>query len=99
MAKIPGQLPDIHACPPEESGVTPCCNKTPFELDPRSQMTLDDSLVSCGRFIRVAVRAEPTDGATDLAERIIEILDDPYKAPELRLVLIRESCNYVLGVL
>lgn len=37
----------IHRCPVEGSGVTPCCNKTPYELPPTDQMTLDPSLVQC----------------------------------------------------
>lgn len=31
-------------------------------------------------------------GAAELAETILDYLDDPYKAPELVLALIRESC-------
>jgi hypothetical protein len=37
-----------HRCPPEGSGIMPCCGRTPFEvLDDR--ITLDDSLVTCRR--------------------------------------------------
>lgn len=36
-----------HACPPEGSGVTPCCDRTPFELPMTDRMTLDPSLVTC----------------------------------------------------
>lgn len=39
----------VHACPPGSSGVTPCCGRTPFELDPRSRMTIRAELVTCGR--------------------------------------------------
>jgi hypothetical protein len=37
-----------HRCPPEGSGIMPCCGRTPFQaMDDR--MTLDDALVTCGR--------------------------------------------------
>jgi hypothetical protein len=34
----------------------------------------------------------------DLAKRILEILDDPYKPPEGKTQLIRESCTFVLEI-
>lgn len=37
----------IHQTPPEESGVTPCCGRTPFELPASDQMTTDPRLVTC----------------------------------------------------
>lgn len=36
-----------HACPPGDSGVTPCCGLTPFELPRTDRMTLDPALVNC----------------------------------------------------
>lgn len=36
-----------HACPPEGSGVTPCCGQTLFELPGTDRMTLDPTLVNC----------------------------------------------------
>lgn len=36
-----------HACPPEGSSRTPCCDRTPFELPLTDRMTLDASLVDC----------------------------------------------------
>lgn len=35
--------------------------------------------------------------ARELAEGILELLDDPYKAPESLLPLIRESCGFVMA--
>lgn len=37
----------VHACPEADSGVTGCCGQTPFELDPRSRMTVNPTLVTC----------------------------------------------------
>ena len=37
----------VHQCPPGHESLTPCCGKTPFELDPMSRITLDASLVTC----------------------------------------------------
>lgn len=36
----------VHACPPEGSGLTPCCGRTPFELPYSDRMTLT-GLVTC----------------------------------------------------
>jgi hypothetical protein len=36
-----------HACPPDGSGVMPCCGRTPFEVSRRDRMTLDQDLVTC----------------------------------------------------
>ena len=38
----------IHACPPEGSGIMPCCGRTPFEKM-RDRITNDHRLVTCGR--------------------------------------------------
>ena len=38
----------IHACPPEGSGIMPCCGCTPFEKI-RDRITDDSRLVTCGR--------------------------------------------------
>jgi hypothetical protein len=37
----------VHQCPPDGSGITPCCGVTPFELDPTSRMTGDPARVTC----------------------------------------------------
>ncbi len=39
----------IHACPPSESGFTPCCDQTPFDLPPGDRMTTDPAFVTCNR--------------------------------------------------
>mgnify|MGYP003432119686 CR=1 FL=1 len=38
----------IHACPPNGSGIMPCCGCTPFEKM-RDRITNDARLVTCGR--------------------------------------------------
>jgi hypothetical protein len=45
---------EIHACPPDGSGLTPCCGKTPFELPATDRMTSDPEQVTCS----------PTSGVT-----------------------------------
>jgi hypothetical protein len=40
-------LVTVHACPPEGSGVTPCCGKTPFELSRSDRMSVDARAVNC----------------------------------------------------
>lgn len=42
----------IHRCPIGNSSVTPCCGRTPFELDPLSRMAIDDSLVNCKQLVQ-----------------------------------------------
>jgi hypothetical protein len=36
-----------HQCPPEGSGIMPCCGKTPFEVPWTDRLTLDPTLVNC----------------------------------------------------
>ena len=36
-----------HRCPPEGSGVMPCCGRTPFEVSRRDRMTPYGDLVTC----------------------------------------------------
>lgn len=38
----------VHACPPEGSGLTPCCGRTPFELPRDERLTQYGPLVTCG---------------------------------------------------
>lgn len=40
--------PPIHACPPEGSGIMPCCGRTPFEKM-GDRIANDHRLVTCGR--------------------------------------------------
>jgi hypothetical protein len=37
----------VHACPPDGSGLTPCCGRTPFELPRTDRMSADPTLVTC----------------------------------------------------
>ena len=39
----------VHMCPPEESGLTPCCHVSPFNLGPYHRITLNPKLVTCGK--------------------------------------------------
>lgn len=41
----------VHACPPEGSGIMPCCGKTPFEASRRDRMTVDENDVTCKRLL------------------------------------------------
>jgi hypothetical protein len=36
-----------HECPPGDENMTPCCNRTPFELPRTDRMTVDRSLATC----------------------------------------------------
>lgn len=37
----------VHACPPDGSGIMPCCGRTPFEVPRTDRMTSDPALVTC----------------------------------------------------
>lgn len=37
----------VHACPPDGSGLTPCCGRTPFEIHALDRMAVDLDLVTC----------------------------------------------------
>jgi acyl-CoA reductase-like NAD-dependent aldehyde dehydrogenase len=37
----------VHACPPDGSGLMPCCGRTPFELPRTDRMSADPTLVTC----------------------------------------------------
>jgi len=48
LKRISDQLDHLtHACPPDGSGVMPCCGKTPFEVPPTDRITQDPNLVTC----------------------------------------------------
>lgn len=42
-----GRIEVVHRCPVGDSGVTPCCNLTPFELPRYHRLTEDPALVTC----------------------------------------------------
>lgn len=54
QANAPGEEPmstateTTHQCPALGSGVTQCCERTPFEVPRTDRMTLDPALVTCG---------------------------------------------------
>lgn len=51
-----------HRCPPEGSGVMPCCGRTPFEVSRSHRLTVHDELVTC-RFGREVIPVqEASDG-------------------------------------
>jgi hypothetical protein len=37
----------VHACPPGDTGIMPCCGKTPFEVPRSDRMATDPGLVTC----------------------------------------------------
>ena len=37
----------VHGCPPDGSGLTPCCGQTPFELPRTDRMATDPGFVTC----------------------------------------------------
>lgn len=39
----------LHACPPGDSGIMPCCGRTPFEIPRTDRLTTDKGAVTCGR--------------------------------------------------
>ena len=44
----PGGYPEVtHLCPPEGSGVMPCCGRTPLEVPTYHRLTLDPALATC----------------------------------------------------
>lgn len=36
-----------HQCPPEGSGIMPCCGRTPFEVSRSDRMTVHADFVTC----------------------------------------------------
>lgn len=37
----------VHACPPDGSGITPCCGRTPFELPRTDRISSEEGTVTC----------------------------------------------------
>ena len=66
----------VHLCPPGDSGVMPCCGRTPFEAV-ADRMTLDADLVTCpGRTLEglaEAIEAEWYNGnlTRNAADRLL----------------------------
>lgn len=82
----------VHECPPDGSGIMPCCGRTPFEaLD--SRMATDPSLVTCGKVTWIRVKNAPvTKGVLDVAGVTYEQFESiPMKN---RIVVVRvDSIN------
>lgn len=50
----------VHQCPPEGSGIMPCCGRTPFEAM-SDRMTLDPRRVTCpDHRVTVSATDDPT---------------------------------------
>lgn len=43
----PSGLALVHACPPDGSGLMPCCGRTPLEVSVRDRMSVDGIDVTC----------------------------------------------------
>lgn len=69
----------VHACPPDGSGVTPCCGRTPFELPRTDRISSEVAVVTCQPAVPVA--APPTTDPTALRERIAETLALRHNGP------------------
>lgn len=48
------QRETVHACPPDGCGLTPCCERTPFELPSTDRMSSDPTAVTCAPAARSA---------------------------------------------
>lgn len=65
----------VHLCPPDGSGVTPCCGRTPFEIPLTDRVTVDELAVTC---LVIAV-PEPDPG--DVTQQIRNMIDDSWNRP------------------
>lgn len=65
------QTETVHASPPDGSGITPCCGRTPFELPRTDRMTQDPQDVTCQPAVAmpvgraVSARQYPIDPTPD----------------------------------
>lgn len=50
----------VHACPPDGSGLTPCCGRTPFELPRTDRISSEPAAVTCAPAV-VAQPGKETD--------------------------------------
>ena len=66
----------VHACPPEGSGLTPCCQRPPLELPRTDRMTSEPGDVTC---VQVAAAGlplpDPADGPDEYLARCIAYHD------------------------
>jgi hypothetical protein len=47
IARVAVTISTVHASPTEDSGVTTCCDRSPFELPRTDRMTVNAALVTC----------------------------------------------------
>lgn len=62
----------IHECPHRDSGMTPCCGRTPFELPRTDRMSANPALVNCDR-VRLRDRAIAAEAALNAARAALRI--------------------------
>jgi hypothetical protein len=43
----PAETETVHACPPDGSGLTPCCGRTPFELPRTDRISSEADAITC----------------------------------------------------
>lgn len=51
----------VHACPPEGSGVMPCCGRTPFEAPRIHRISSDPDAVTCSKPNPASLREQLPD--------------------------------------
>jgi hypothetical protein len=59
----------VHGCPPDGSGVTPCCGRTPFELPRTDRMTRDPNAVTCRTAPAVVAQHAPVQCAAAILRK------------------------------
>lgn len=66
--------PVVHACPPDGSGIMPCCGRTPFET-PGDRITMNPNNVTCRACLRAV--AAPAPAATEATDTTKTVCDCP----------------------
>ncbi|MBP5913210.1 hypothetical protein F3K34_13305 [Streptomyces sp. LBUM 1486] len=56
----PADSETVHACPPDGSGLTPCCGRTPFELPRTDRISSEPAAITCAPAV-VAQPGKETD--------------------------------------
>jgi hypothetical protein len=50
----------VHACPPGNSSLTPCCGRTPFELTRTDRLTYDPAEITCTATTQTTMTTTPS---------------------------------------
>lgn len=94
----------VHACPLDGSGLTPCCQRTPFELPRDDRMTSESGNVTCTQArdskpwtldhqVHAFAQTESRPGAlTDEGERWIE-------RQQTGKAMVVCTCGYTSGLI